>query len=121
MIPDCIPIKSPQPDKVKRILSSFGYFLGRWIYLIDAADDYDKDRRRHDFNPFLTMTDDRVKMTQLALPALNHALSEALLSYGLLDAGRFDAVILNSLNRSCVIIQHQILARYQPQTERSST
>ncbi|MBO6262961.1 MAG: hypothetical protein J6N93_01640 [Clostridia bacterium] len=28
------------------------YFLGKWIYLIDALDDYDKDLKRGNYNPF---------------------------------------------------------------------
>ena len=29
------------------------YALGKWVYLIDALDDYDKDKKRGNFNPFL--------------------------------------------------------------------
>ncbi|MBO4262260.1 MAG: hypothetical protein J5903_00555 [Clostridia bacterium] len=28
------------------------YFLGKWIYLIDALDDYDKDVKKGEYNPF---------------------------------------------------------------------
>ncbi|MBQ7643244.1 MAG: hypothetical protein IJS67_05015 [Clostridia bacterium] len=28
------------------------YFLGKWIYLIDALDDYEKDGKRGEYNPF---------------------------------------------------------------------
>lgn len=37
----------------KEILSSFGYQLGRWIYLVDALDDIEKDSKFRRFNPFL--------------------------------------------------------------------
>lgn len=30
----------------------FFYNIGKWIYLIDALDDYDKDRKKGDYNPF---------------------------------------------------------------------
>ena len=29
------------------------YALGKWVYLIDALDDYDKDKKRGSFNPFV--------------------------------------------------------------------
>ena len=29
------------------------YALGKWVYLIDALDDYDKDKKRGNFNPFV--------------------------------------------------------------------
>lgn len=37
---------------VQPILSKFGYYLGRWIYLIDAQDDLEKDIKKKRFNPF---------------------------------------------------------------------
>ena len=33
-------------------LERFGYFLGRWVYLMDAADDLGKDLKEGSFNPF---------------------------------------------------------------------
>ena len=115
MIPDYVPLSSGDPQKNKRILSSFGYFLGRWIYLIDAADDYGKDRRRGNFNPLNGVVQDERALPDAVIPMLNHALSEALLSYGLLDAGRFDAIILNVLKISCVKIQNTIVSQYTNQ------
>lgn len=40
--------KSPKA----RVLGRFGYCLGRWIYLIDAADDLADDLKTGSFNPF---------------------------------------------------------------------
>ncbi|MBQ8029171.1 MAG: hypothetical protein IJ262_07170 [Clostridia bacterium] len=34
-------------------LYRFGYFVGRWVYLVDAADDLEKDIRRKNFNVFV--------------------------------------------------------------------
>ena len=39
--------------KQRPALESFGYFLGRWVYLMDAADDLAEDMRRGSFNPFI--------------------------------------------------------------------
>jgi hypothetical protein len=121
MIPDQITLKSGDPEKVKRILSAFGYFLGRWIYLIDAADDYEKDIRHHNFNPYITVIDDPEMIAPTIRPILNHALSETLLSYGLLDPGRYDPIILNVLKISCVNIQNQILNQYSSSTQNGET
>lgn len=35
-----------------RIMSKIGYHLGRWLYIIDAADDYNDDIEKGRFNPF---------------------------------------------------------------------
>ncbi len=40
-------------DSQRRILGVFGYFIGRWIYIIDAADDLKKDIKQKAFNPFI--------------------------------------------------------------------
>ena len=121
LIPDYIALKETPPNRTKRILSAFGYYLGRWIYLIDAADDYDKDMRRHNFNPLSGVVPDRSAVKDTVTPILNHALSEALLSYGLLTPGRYDPIILNVLKLSCVQLQTKILDQYLPDAERSST
>lgn len=42
-----------EPDSPQaRVLRQFGYYLGRWTYLMDAADDLEDDLRRGAFNPF---------------------------------------------------------------------
>lgn len=35
-------------------LYRFGYMIGRWVYLTDALDDYEKDKADGNFNPFLS-------------------------------------------------------------------
>ena len=40
---------------VRRILYAAGFHLGRWLYIIDAADDFESDREKGRFNPFLLL------------------------------------------------------------------
>lgn len=40
-------------DRERLILDSFGYCLGRWIYLIDAVDDMAEDLEAEGYNPYL--------------------------------------------------------------------
>ncbi len=45
-------------DPVERdVLGQIGFSLGRWVYLLDAVDDYSEDRRRNRFNPFKSLPD----------------------------------------------------------------
>ncbi len=37
----------------KRILAHIGYMLGRFIYIIDAYEDIEKDKKKKSFNPFI--------------------------------------------------------------------
>lgn len=39
-------------DKASESSYRFFYNLGKWIYLIDALDDYDKDIKKKNYNPF---------------------------------------------------------------------
>lgn len=38
----------------RRILGWLGYNLGRWIYVIDAVNDFEKDRKSKSYNPFVS-------------------------------------------------------------------
>ncbi len=66
--PDCSVDRAAQPsakalsqaarilsddENQRRVLESFGYYLGKWIYLMDAADDLEDDLKRGGFNPFI--------------------------------------------------------------------
>lgn len=41
----------------ERILRNIGHHIGRWIYIIDAADDYKEDFEKKRFNPFIYLYD----------------------------------------------------------------
>lgn len=41
-------------DKKTQNTHDFFYALGKWIYIIDALDDYDKDVKKGNYNPFFT-------------------------------------------------------------------
>lgn len=61
-------------DQNKRIASSVGMHVGRWIYCVDALDDLKKDAERGRFNPFLiaysdTLTDEEKKTVACMLDA----------------------------------------------------
>ncbi len=36
-------------------IKELAYYLGKWIYLIDALDDFDKDKKKKDFNVFINL------------------------------------------------------------------
>ena len=55
-----------------RIAADFGRSVGKWIYLVDAADDYAEDIRKHRFNPYTglfgsEMTDGNRRAVELSL------------------------------------------------------
>lgn len=99
----------------KRVLKDFGYYLGRWIYLIDAADDLEKDIKRDEFNPIArkfslnrdslkNAPDELSKAREYANECLNMTLARAITSYQLLNLGDYapilDNVIYLGMSRS---------------------
>ena len=40
-------------DKANEASDELFYALGKWVYLIDALDDYDKDKKKGSYNPFV--------------------------------------------------------------------
>jgi hypothetical protein len=63
------------PEREARIAAVIGRAVGHWIYLVDAADDFEEDRKRGRFNPYLqlfgeTPTEADWENLRLALTAL---------------------------------------------------
>lgn len=72
-----------EDEKYARILSHIGYMLGRFIYIIDAYEDMENDKRKKVFNPFLLSEKlpDKNELSEL----LTFNLSNMANSYELLD------------------------------------
>ena len=99
----------------KRVLSRFGYCLGRWVYLMDATDDLEEDLKFHNYNPILLS---RKVGDAAAIPAvreemllsLNASLAECRAEYELLDVHRFDGILRNVLEWGIPHMQKGILS-----------
>ncbi len=64
----------------QRIASSIGFHAGKWIYLADAVDDYKKDKKRGNFNPFKQIDAEAIICAMnLELDEIAHAM--ALIEY----------------------------------------
>ena len=79
--------------RILRVVSEFSYHLGRWIYMIDALDDYNKDKESGNYNPFLYLQEDRVR--GLARSLLYHALGKMSQALDLLDIRKNRGIIEN--------------------------
>lgn len=77
-------------ENQKRVLSRLGYCMGRYIYLIDAACDLEKDKKIGSYN-VLKYGDnaDRVK------PQLYTAINESSLAFELLDIKKYKSILGN--------------------------
>ena len=77
-------------DKAK-VLRRIGYLTGRWIYIADAVDDMESDRKSGSYNPLLI----NCKSREDGIQMLNLTASEICNAYELLEVKSFDAEIRN--------------------------
>lgn len=105
----------------RRVLGQLGYFLGRWVYLMDASDDLVKDVEQGRFNPFAERLG-LVKYRGQALPedvrkaaeaecnaVLNGTLARMGPAVSLLPGGQFTGILENILKLGLPEIQREIL------------
>lgn len=115
---------SSHDETERRILERFGYCLGRWVYLIDAADDLLDDWSEGSYNPFIysqgIKEDERPgeDVLQSILPTLNACLAECIAAYNLLEIRRFDGILRNILEQGMPSVQQQVLAKKGSKHER---
>ncbi len=101
----CTMIYTAPEDKHK--LEVFGYYVGRWIYLMDAADDLPKDIKHKNFNPFIKGFDGDMENTMsYCEEVLNMTAAQIVLSYELLDIHSFKPVLDNIVYEG-LLYQHK--------------
>lgn len=107
-------------DKIQAIpLERFGYFLGRWIYLMDAADDLADDLKEGAFNPWIDRLglegkkelspEERKKADQTCNQALNATAAQMVLAFNLISLVNFGPILENVVHQGLPEIQREIL------------
>lgn len=74
------------------VLERFGYLLGRYVYLCDALDDLEDDRRRGRYNPFLYAGGEAAIAAKNALFLTTAELSD---DFDLLELHRYEGILEN--------------------------
>lgn len=108
-----------EDEKQAAPLKQFGYFLGRWIYLMDAADDLPDDLRTGAFNPFIDRLDfwgkaqlspdERARADQFCNEALNRTAAQMAPALNLIDLKHFAPIIENVVQKGLPGLQREIL------------
>ncbi len=105
-------------EEQKLVLSQIGYFLGRWIYLMDAADDLQKDFKDKAFNPLINyfelkgeiIEEEKLKEAEeKANEMLNNNAAMLSSSVNLLSSFRYGGITENILKLGLAQIQKEIL------------
>lgn len=104
-----------QEEKERKVFSYFGYYLGKWVYLIDAADDMEKDKKHGSFNPFLrelglkhpALTKEEI--SAYCNEVLNLNVSMALPAFRLISLHVFREIIENTVELGIMQMQKKVL------------
>ena len=106
-----------EEETQKRICANIGYFLGKWIYLIDAADDLEDDLKKGSFNPLiatrkLTKCDSEQQIKEAKEScngALNLCVSQIIASVNLLSFYQYGPIIGNIVEKGLPEMQRMRL------------
>ncbi|MBQ8000171.1 MAG: hypothetical protein IJ298_03005 [Ruminococcus sp.] len=83
-------------DKIKPAYEQFGYHLGRWIYLMDAACDIDSDIKHKSFNPIYNkLQKPQEECAAYADELLSQSLFLLTSAYRFIDKKRFGDILDN--------------------------
>lgn len=88
--------KYKEDDGLNRDLGRMGFFLGKFIYLMDAYDDVEKDRKNGSYNPFIEEAD-RDDFDDYAKEILTMMAAEAAVSFERLPAIDYVDILRNVL------------------------
>lgn len=93
-IAECAPIVG---EGNRIVFPKLLFHLGRWVYLIDAWEDRDKDVKKGAYNPFISSGADLERARFL----LNCSLNEAVNAYHLLDIRAHESLLDNIMLEGC--------------------
>lgn len=116
--------------KTQKILYRIGYMVGRYIYIMDALDDLNKDCKSGSFNPFLNKyrsdgltknfkINDCIKQEifQNALLALNFSVAQLAQAFELLEFGNYKSIVKNIIYFGLKSVEKKVFDKYNQRIE----
>ena len=102
-------------------LYNLGYMIGRYVYILDAADDIESDIKSGSFNPFKAEFGDSQGevFAEKVKGMLNLTQSVALESLDSLDKKRFEDILENIVLDGLTYSSEKVLAKYVPEKRQS--
>lgn len=123
MLSQVFALAAESPEQ-KRIFETIGYFMGKWIYVIDAADDLEDDLKKGAFNPLISLRNLSKASAPEALReakaycngVLNLCLSQVITSVNLIPFHHFGPIIGNIVEKGLPEMQRSLLFEKEKST-----
>ncbi len=107
-----------EDETQRRVLSRFGYLIGRWVYLMDALDDLEEDQKSSGYNAFLLKfggnapeSADLAEIRRYGMGVLNVTVAEMGVTYELLEWRRYKEILDNIIYLGLPRAAREILAQ----------
>ena len=103
----------------KNALYSLGYMVGRYVYILDAADDLEEDLKNGSFNPFsreysgIKNEKTRTDFAQRVTGMLNLTQSNALDALDAVEKKRFEDILENTVLEGLDFSMERVLKKYR--------
>lgn len=107
----------------KNALYSLGYMVGRYVYILDAADDLEEDLKNKSFNPFRAeyseIKDENIRkdFRKRAEGMLNLTQSSALDALDAVEKKRFEDILENIVLDGLTFSAGKVLEKYRHETK----
>lgn len=112
----CIFEEKCDNDVDKRLIGTLFYYIGQWIYNIDALDDIEKDIKNQEYNPFkIKFTQSKTIFLEEIEVYFNQLLYEINNIHDLLDVQEYKGVVSNLLCTTIRCKTEKVLMKYKDQ------
>lgn len=106
--------------ETKNSLYNLGYMVGRYVYILDAADDIESDIKNGSFNPLKAefTENSREDFAEKVRGMLNLTQSSALEALDLAEKNRFEDILENIVLDGLEVSGENVLKKYKSQKEK---
>ncbi len=104
--------------EIKEKLERFGYLAGRWVYLMDALDDMDSDRKTHSYNVFNNINN-KNEAKDKAVGVLNLTAAQLAKQLEEMKPARFSEILENIVFDGTFNSMQQVLQKEENNEKRS--
>ena len=118
----CFEISGPESQTAR----TMGRHLGKWLYMTDALDDFEKDLKKGSYNPFVAYYGEKGRLCadmEMIKFAMNSSLGEIEQAFSLLETEKspcVGSIVSNIIRLGLRDKQKQVLNKFDPEVKKHS-